>query len=186
MRPTRSATPSVPTDSDGARRATDRHAVKLERVVRQLRSRSSARPVSLKKKAVSHLVPKPRDKRHTDDKIDISDLDEILEIDPSAMPYTGGAGCHVHRPGGTRLHGLAPTIVPELTTITIGGAVAGCSTESIVLQARRVSRYVSRVRAGLEPGTQRDAGIGSAAARVFRGASKLRHICPANQGAEPG
>jgi hypothetical protein len=56
---------------------------------------------------VSHLVPKPRDKRHSDDKIDVRDLDEILEIDPVAMTCTAGAPLRAHRPRAPRdLRGL--------------------------------------------------------------------------------
>jgi FAD/FMN-containing dehydrogenase len=128
------ALPKVPApiDADEAQRAGDRHAAKLERVVRQLRDRSRVRPVSLKKRAVSHLVPKPRDKRHTDDKIDIGDLDEILGIDPVGMTCTAEPGVtFTDLVDATLRHGLVPIIVPELRTITIGGAVAGCSIESM-------------------------------------------------------
>jgi hypothetical protein len=119
-------------DADEAQRAADRHAIKVERVVRQLRGRSGARPVSLKTRAVSHLVPKPRDKRYTDDKIDISDLNEILEIDPARMTCTAEPGVtFTDLVDATLRHGLVPIIVPELRTITIGGAVAGCSVESM-------------------------------------------------------
>ena len=61
---------------------TARHEGKVARVVAQLRTRTGDRPVSLKKKAVAHQVPKPGDLRRKDDKIDISDLTDILEIDP--------------------------------------------------------------------------------------------------------
>ena len=122
----------APVDAGEPQGAPDRHAIKLERVVRQLRGRSTARPVSLKKKAVSHLVPKPRDKRHTDDRIDISDLNEILEIDPVRMTCTAEPGVtFTDLVDATLRHGLVPIIVPELRTITIGGAVAGCSIESM-------------------------------------------------------
>jgi hypothetical protein len=38
-------------------------------------------PLTLKKKTVSHIVPIPEDKKHSDEKLDISDLDEIIHID---------------------------------------------------------------------------------------------------------
>lgn len=109
-----------------------RHAVKVERIVKQLRERDSNAPLRLRKKTVSHVVPKTKDKKHDDDKLDVRDFDEILSIDTGAM-------CCVAEPGvtfeklvrETLKHGLVPAVVPELKTITIGGAVAGCSIESM-------------------------------------------------------
>jgi FAD/FMN-containing dehydrogenase len=89
-------------------------------------------PVSFKKKAVGHQVPKRDDKRHTDRKIDVSDLDEILEIDPVRMTCTAEPGVTFDAlVDETLKYGLVPTVVPELKTITVGGAVAGCSLESM-------------------------------------------------------
>ena len=114
-------------DIQGARA---HHAEKVTRVAQSLRT--VGYPVSLKKRAVSHQVPKPRDARRRDDKIDVSDLDEIIEIDREAMTCTAEPGVtFVDLVEATLPHGLAPIIVPELRTITIGGAVAGCSLESM-------------------------------------------------------
>lgn len=107
----------------------------MARLTRQLQSRKSLEPVSFKKRAVSHEVPKPNDARYADEKIDLTDLDEILEID------VGGRTCTAE-PGvtfddlvqATLPHGLVPGVVPELRTITIGGAVSGCSLESTSFQ----------------------------------------------------
>ncbi|MFH1064010.1 MAG: FAD-binding oxidoreductase [Candidatus Woesearchaeota archaeon] len=108
------------------------HEQKVKRIVRQLKRRKSKRPVSLKKRAVSHEVPKPDDKRHSDEKIDVSDLDEILHIDPKKRICIAEPGVtFVDLVDATMEHGLVPIIVPELKTITIGGAVAGCSIESM-------------------------------------------------------
>jgi FAD/FMN-containing dehydrogenase len=111
------------------------HARKLERVVAQLRAHTAAMPgtpVSFKKKAVAHQVPKRDDKRHTDRKIDVTDLDQILEIDPIRMTCTAEPGVTFDAlVDATLQYGLVPTVVPELKTITVGGAVAGCSLESM-------------------------------------------------------
>ncbi len=112
-------------------RADERHAAKVARVVRQVRGRPPGRPLSLRKKAVSHQVPKPRDLKYSDAKIDVGDLDEILSIDRDAMTCTAEPGVTFDAlVRATLRHGLAPIIVPELKTITIGGAVSGCSLES--------------------------------------------------------
>jgi len=108
------------------------HADKVSRIVRQLRAHHGDRPVSLKKSSVSHQVPKAGDLRHGDDKIDISDLTEVLHIDPERRICVAESGVtFVDLVTATMKHGLVPIVVPELKTITIGGAVAGCSIESM-------------------------------------------------------
>lgn len=108
------------------------HEAKIDRIARQLRERRSTTPVSLKKKTVSHEVPKPGDRRYSDEKVDLSDLNEVLHIDPEKRICTAEPGVtFADLLKRTLEYGLAPLIVPELKTITIGGAVAGCSIESM-------------------------------------------------------
>lgn len=110
----------------------DVHRRKVERIAGQLAAHDPKKPLSLKKKAVAHQVPKFGDKRRTDAKIDITDLNHILEIDVAGRTCTAEAGvtfCDLV--AATMKHGLVPIIVPELKTITIGGAVTGCSLESM-------------------------------------------------------
>ena len=108
------------------------HEQKINRIIKQLKERKSTKPVSLKKKAVSHEVPKPHDKRYSDEKIDISDLNEITHIDPEKRICIAEPGVtFVDLVTATIKYRLVPIIVPELKTITIGGAVAGCSIESM-------------------------------------------------------
>jgi FAD/FMN-containing dehydrogenase len=110
----------------------DRHARKVARIAAQVRAHDNGRPLSLRKRGVSHQVPKANDLRHKDDKIDISDLNEILEIDPERRICVAESGVtFVDLVDATLAHGLVPIVVPELKTITIGGAVAGCSIESM-------------------------------------------------------
>ncbi|HEX4419617.1 MAG TPA: FAD-binding oxidoreductase [Kofleriaceae bacterium] len=112
--------------------ATDPHHAKVARIARQLRDHPRGTPVSLRKKTVSHQVPKPNDLRRRDTKIDVSDLTEILQIDPVRRICVAESGVtFVDLVTATLAHGLVPIVVPELKTITIGGAVAGCSIESM-------------------------------------------------------
>jgi hypothetical protein len=109
-----------------------RHAEKVARVSEQLRRRKSTAPLSRQKRVVSHQVPKVHDKKHTDEKINLRDFDEIIEIDPErriCIAEPGVPFCKVV--DHTLPMGLVPIVVPELKTITIGGAVAGCSIESM-------------------------------------------------------
>jgi hypothetical protein len=110
----------------------ERHESKVQRIARSLAARPPGVPVSFRKKAVAHQVPKRNDRTRNDEKIDLDDLDEILELDPKAMTCTAEPGVtFTDLVSATLPHGLVPLIVPELRTITIGGAVAGCSIESM-------------------------------------------------------
>ncbi|MFH2020985.1 MAG: FAD-binding oxidoreductase [archaeon] len=107
----------------------NKHQLKINRICIQLNNRKGKGQVSLLKKSVSHQVPKPNGNK---EKIDVSDLDDILLIDPSKK-YC------VCEPGvtfsdlvtETLKHNLVPKLVPELKTITVGGAISGCSVESM-------------------------------------------------------
>jgi hypothetical protein len=108
------------------------HAQKVERVATQLRNRKSTAPLSRQKRVVSHQVPKVHDKKHTDEKIDLTDFDQVLEIDTENRICVAEPGVPFCKLVDQTLPlGLVPIVVPELKTITIGGAVAGCSIESM-------------------------------------------------------
>jgi len=108
------------------------HEQKVNRIAVQLKERKSTKPVSLKKSSPSHQVPKPKDRRRLDEKIDVSDLNKILDIDREKMICIAEPGVTFAELVNAALkYGLVPIVVPELKTITIGGAVAGCSIESM-------------------------------------------------------
>lgn len=108
------------------------HEEKINRIIQQLQNRSSTEPVSFRKKAVSHEVPRLNDRRYSDEKIDLSALKEILHIDTEKQICIAEPGITFDDlVKATLTYGLVPAIVPELKTITIGGAVAGCSLESM-------------------------------------------------------
>lgn len=108
------------------------HERTVHRIADELKRRTGTRPVSLRKKSVSHVVPKPGDLKYTDDRLDVRDLNAILEIDPVHRTCVAEAGVtFVDLVAATLRLGLCPLVVPELETITIGGAVSGCSIESM-------------------------------------------------------
>lgn len=110
----------------------DSHEEKVSRIAQHLQERRSTAPLTLKKKSVSHEVPKPEDKKFSDEKLDVSDLDEIILIDAEKRICIAEPGVTFTKlVDATIKYGLAPVVVPELKTITIGGAVAGCSIESM-------------------------------------------------------
>jgi FAD/FMN-containing dehydrogenase len=117
--------------AEGARQSA-RHVEKVARISEQLRRRKSTAPLSREKRVVSHQVPKVHDKKHTDEKINLRDFDEIIEIDVNRRICIAEPGIPFCKVVDRTLPlGLVPIVVPELKNITIGGAVAGCSIESM-------------------------------------------------------
>ena len=108
------------------------HDEKVNNISLILKNRKETNPVSFKKKAVSHQVPKTKDKTYADEKIDLSDLNEIIEINKEEKTCTAEPGVtFFDLVKETLKYDLVPFTVPELKTITIGGAVAGASLESM-------------------------------------------------------
>jgi len=108
------------------------HEEKVSRIISQFKKNKHTSPISLEKKTVSHLVPKAKDKKYAEEKLDIGDLDEILLIDKENLICIAEPGVTFEKlVAATIKHDLVPAEVSELKTITIGGAVAGCSIESM-------------------------------------------------------
>jgi FAD/FMN-containing dehydrogenase len=106
------------------------HDAKVTRLQDELRRAERGRPLRLHKRAVSHKVPVWR-KPASRQELRLDNLDQILSIDPVSRTCVAEPGVSFDKlVEETGRHGLAPIIVPELKTITIGGAVAGCSIES--------------------------------------------------------
>ena len=109
------------------------HDKKVQQIARQLEQRAiSGRPIAFSKRSVRHLVPNPEDPRFSKPKVDLKALNEILKIDTEKKTCTAESGVTFSDlVQATIPQGLIPLIVPELKTITIGGAVSGCSVESM-------------------------------------------------------
>lgn len=108
-----------------------RHREKVARIAAALRDRRSPAKVSLQKRATRHEVPRARDLRYSDRKIDVSALNEILEINAARQTCIAEPGVTFEDlVAATLRHGLVPAVVPELKAITVGGAVSGCALES--------------------------------------------------------
>ena len=80
----------------------ERHERKVARVAAQLRHRKSTAPLSRRKRVVSHQVPKVHDKRYSDDKIDLYDFDQVIEIDPERRICIAEPGVPFARAGRCR------------------------------------------------------------------------------------
>jgi FAD/FMN-containing dehydrogenase len=109
-----------------------KHDKKVLNLISFLKSCSSGKSYSIKKSNVSHFVPNPDQKRDKMKKVDICDFIEILGIDPEAKTCTAESGVTFSKlVRQTMKYNLIPHTVPELKGITIGGAVSGCSIESM-------------------------------------------------------
>ncbi len=63
--------------------------------------------------------------------LDVSRFDRVLHVDPDARTAeVGGMTSYEHLVDATLPHGLMPLVVPQLKTITLGGAVSGLGIES--------------------------------------------------------
>jgi FAD/FMN-containing dehydrogenase len=103
--------------------------------------RAGGEPLRFRKSSVSHFVPAPG--RRPDDRdgkarsaedraVDVKPLDRLLELDPEARIARAEPGLTFKELlSHTTRHGLMPYCVPELEEITVGGAVSGCSLESM-------------------------------------------------------
>lgn len=109
------------------------HNERVQTIAAKVRERVKNRlPVRILKGGVSHFVPLQREYRDRAEPIDISALCEVLSVDPVAKVCVAEPGATFQEVvRATLKHGLVPTVVPELEGITVGGAVAGGSVESM-------------------------------------------------------
>jgi FAD/FMN-containing dehydrogenase len=104
------------------------HELARQRLVAQYDAIPAGAPVRLAKRT-SNLF-RPRD-RTAAPGLDVAGLDSVLAVDPVARTADVQAmTTYEHLVDATLAHGLMPAVVPQLKTITIGGAVTGLGIES--------------------------------------------------------
>lgn len=85
-------------------------------------------PVRLRKKTSNLFRAR---ERHGEHGVDVSGLTGVIAIDPDARTAEVQGMCtYEHLVDATLPHGLIPLVVPQLRTITLGGAVTGLGVES--------------------------------------------------------
>jgi len=85
-------------------------------------------PVRLAKKTSNLFRPRQPNESAG---LDVSGFDGVLDVDPAARTAeVQGMTTYEHLVDATLPHGLAPLCVPQLKTITLGGAVTGLGIES--------------------------------------------------------
>ena len=104
------------------------HAAGVERLVESYRALAPTAPVRLAKRT-SNLF---RSRASTNSRgLDASGLTGVIAVDPVARTADVAGMCtYEHLVDATLPHGLAPLVVPQLQTITVGGAVTGLGIES--------------------------------------------------------
>ena len=99
-----------------------------ERIRRQFAAAPAGLPVRLAK-TTSNLFRERR--RASPLRLDVVGFDGVLSVDPVARTAdVGGMTTYEHLVDATLPHGLMPLVVPQLKTITLGGAVSGLGIES--------------------------------------------------------
>ncbi len=103
------------------------HECRVRRLVEDYSSLPADRPVRLAKRT-SNLF---RDRAETAPSLDAGGLDQVLSVDPAARTADVQAmTTYEDLVAATLPYGLMPLVVPQLKTITLGGAVTGLGIES--------------------------------------------------------
>ena len=101
---------------------------RVERLQAQFRGIPIGAPVRLAKRT-SNLFRQRSET--TTPGLDVADFDGVLYVDPAARTAeVQGMTTYEHLVDATLAHGLMPLCVPQLKTITLGGAVTGLGIES--------------------------------------------------------
>lgn len=100
---------------------------KVERLLQQFNSSNAEGSVGLNK-TTSNLF---RKRQTSQQRLDVRDFNQVIAVDKKAQTITvEGMTTFEDLTKESLLHGMIPLVVPELKTITIGGAVSGMAIES--------------------------------------------------------
>jgi FAD/FMN-containing dehydrogenase len=132
-----SATPSSPEGSifdavsGVAGRAWERHAAAVERLAASYTAIPAGEPVRLAKQTTNLFRTRAAT---TAPGLDVGGLDGVIEVltdsPDGPVAEVQGMCTYEHLVDATLPHGLIPLVVPQLRTITLGGAVTGLGIES--------------------------------------------------------
>jgi len=104
------------------------HDERVHRLVAQFAAMPRGTPVRLAKKTSNLFRHRARS---AGPGLDVSDFDHVLHVDPVARTASvEGMVTYAELVDATLPHGLMPLVVPQLRTITLGGAVTGLGIES--------------------------------------------------------
>jgi FAD/FMN-containing dehydrogenase len=102
--------------------------------------------------------------------LDMSAFSQVLHVDPVArLAVAGGMTTYEDLADATLRHGLMPQVVPQLKTITLGGAVSGLGIESTSLRNGMPHESVTELEILTGDGRVVTAAPGGEHAELFRG-----------------
>ncbi|MDP2772793.1 MAG: FAD-binding oxidoreductase [Nocardioides sp.] len=106
----------------------ERHEAAVRRLVASAAAIPPGQPVRLAKRTSNLFRPR---QASTAPGLDVSGLDGVIEVDPEARTAEVQGMCtYEDLVDATLPYGLIPLVVPQLRTITLGGAVTGLGIES--------------------------------------------------------
>ncbi|OUZ07764.1 FAD-linked oxidase [Aeromicrobium sp. PE09-221] len=109
----------------------ERHRQAVDALRTSYRSIAPGSPIRLAKRTSNLFRPR---QAATGPGLDVSGLDGVIEVDPAAGTADVQGMCtYEDLVDATLPYGLIPTVVPQLRTITLGGAVTGLGIESTSL-----------------------------------------------------
>lgn len=144
------------------------YAQRCERLARSLREQDgAAAPLALAKRT-SNLF---RDRAgHAKRRLDVSDFDHVLSVDPEAgWIEVEGMTRYETAADAALAHGVMPAVVPQLRTITVGGAAAGVGIEATSFRHGLVHETLLSLDVLLADGSLVEASPGNAHADLFYG-----------------
>jgi FAD/FMN-containing dehydrogenase len=107
------------------------HEAAVEEIRRAYAAIPAGQPVRLAKKTSNLFRYRTAATGH---QLDAAPFDHVISVDPdSRTAHVGGMTTYEDLVSATLPHGLMPLVVPELKTITLGGAVSGLGVESTSL-----------------------------------------------------
>jgi FAD/FMN-containing dehydrogenase len=113
----------------------DRHREAVADIQRAYAAIPQGRPIRLAK-ATSNLFRFRTDSADARNGLDVEQFAHVISVDPEARTaIVGGMTTYEDLVAATLKHGLMPLVVPQLKTITLGGAVSGLGIESTSLRS---------------------------------------------------
>jgi FAD/FMN-containing dehydrogenase len=145
------------------------HREAVSRLRRAYEAMPPGAPVRLAKRT-SNLFRFREPARGRDGSLDVSAFSHVLAVDPSArLAVAGGMTTYEDLCDATLRHGLMPPVVPQLKTITLGGAVSGLGIESTSLRNGMPHEWVTEMEILTGDGRVITAAPGNEHGELFSG-----------------
>jgi len=126
------------------------YSQRREKLVRELRQAGQSESIGLNKSTSNLFRPRAETSKR---RIDVSQFHHVLSVDShSLLAEVEGMTTYEDLVNATLKHHLLPTVVPELKTITIGGAVSGLGIESSSFKYGLVHETVEEIEVLLGDG----------------------------------